>query len=415
MIANKRNKSEFILIFLILIVVYINSNHTILSDDTFFANVLSKTNIIDYTSDRYNHWSGRYLLEALMVEFIRFEFITKILIISSVVIMGYSIAIISQSKKSFRISLALFVSFLLMLDINTYSQSVFWFSGAYNYVIPISLGIFALSLYKINIKTTKFRIILISALLFFSCNNEQFGAVTLLFLAMIVCYKIGTSTLKKIDLLYFFIVLVSFLSNILAPGNKIRFNIESSKFPEYYSYGLFDKISLGMDKLNAHILSGHNYLVLALAIIILCHIIKENKTNITSVITTITCGIYITFVLSEHYNLFSFTNTISLTNGYLSGGTANPVTWREHTLYISYLFTMIFLSSIYCYLLSTIEEKKKFYLGAAISLCSISSAIMIGFSPTVYSSGTRVMFIFDITLLIVLILAMSFKRFEHED
>ncbi|WP_236298503.1 hypothetical protein, partial [Enterobacter hormaechei] len=82
---------------------------------------------------------------------------------------------------------------------------------------------------------------------------------------------------------------------------------------------------------------------------------------------------------------------------------------------ISYLFTMIFLSSIYCYLLSTIEEKKKFYLGAAISLCSISSAIMIGFSPTVYSSGTRVMFIFDITLLIVLVLAMSFKRFEHED
>ncbi|WP_233094060.1 DUF6056 family protein, partial [Enterobacter hormaechei] len=135
MIANKRNKVEFILIFLILIVVYINSNHTILSDDTFFANVLSKTNIIDYTRGRYNHWSGRYLLEALMVEFIRFEFITKILIISSVVIMGYSIAIISQSKKSFRISLALFVSFLLMLDINTYSQSVFWFSGAYNYVI----------------------------------------------------------------------------------------------------------------------------------------------------------------------------------------------------------------------------------------------------------------------------------------
>lgn len=37
---------------------------------------------------------------------------------------------------------------------------------------------------------------------------------------------------------------------------------------------------------------------------------------------------------------------------------------------------------------------------SVVLLCGVLSALMIGFSPTAYASGTRVMFLFDVSMAI---------------
>lgn len=92
-----------------------------------------------------------------------------------------------------------------------------WVSGGYNYILPFALGLYSLS----NLIHEKHRTLSVSLVaLYFSCNNEQFGAVALLVIAITTAIRKHKKSSIKYEIIYLVTAAVSFIANMLAPETK---------------------------------------------------------------------------------------------------------------------------------------------------------------------------------------------------
>ncbi|EJF7872906.1 hypothetical protein M8763_004867, partial [Escherichia coli] len=180
-----------------------------------------------------------------MVETINISYAPQLIIISSFALLSYSISKIASDDGKLSLTSLTIASILLLSVPGTSSQAILWVSGGYNYILPFALGLYSLS----NLIHEKHRTLSVSLVaLYFSCNNEQFGAVALLVIAITTAIRKHKKSSIKYEIIYLVTAAVSFIANMLAPGNKARFLAEVPNWmPDFNNLSLFDKITIGMD------------------------------------------------------------------------------------------------------------------------------------------------------------------------
>ncbi len=390
-------------IFLAVQILYNLAFRTYFGDDYFsFSKVLANNNLMEWLKNRYEVWSSRVVIEAILVFFSQNVFIWKLVNILVSLLLAYSLYRLSHG-------VSLFAVFALVLTYPVFDMgSAGWIATFLNYYWPLTFGLYSLIILDKLAREEEIRwweIILSFAAACVGTNVEQYCAAHI---AILILFTIRLILSKKYHgiwmlLCHYFIAFSSLLFIILAPGNEIRKSQETASWmKDFCEKTAIDKLVDGFERTFSVILSSSNILFLIFAVLLFACVWKKTNTASYRIIG----GFPLVVALSISFGkvntngfLEDLVNHVSLN----SGVTAQNWVWLSSYLPLT-LYGLVTASIIMAFFV-LFDEMSKAVECSFIFFTAIGTGIVMGFSPTMFISDKRTM-VFFYFLLIVLILKL---------
>lgn len=326
-----------------------------------------------------------------MVSTINYSLIWRLGIPACILLASYSIwSMTLRHVLGHRIGIPFVAVLILTIEKSVANDSVWWVTGFYNYLMPVSLGLYCLSVFIREEQASRASKALSLPLVFIACSAEQPAICVLLSCMLVAAFK------RKLSSYYMIFLIVAIASSsilFLSPGNYSRFIVESSRYmPEIHSYGLFQKVSFGLDRLHTHLRSAHNKtFLLSLILTIIFAVKTKSYKGLQGIVCTSILVIAVFIFLSIRW----YTQTrLSYLNGIFQ---FSPVNWSLFYSYTSFAFSLLTICSMLWMSLKDNANGATAFIALAVATIV---TVAIGMSPTVYESGQRVLFVFDIGLII---------------
>lgn len=374
------------------------------NDDLWFQNILNEQSITSFSIQRYNNWSSRTIIEAVLIILSNTNvslFIWKILDILMFELLAYSIykIFLKGHNKS------ILLSWILVFGILTIPVSILngagWIATTTNYLWPLALGMYVFTIIRKKCNSEKikwYEAVTYIVATIYATNQEQMAAIMFGIISIYFIYIITKKQVKQnIDIsiiVIYLITITNLVIILLCPGNKVRKIQETQNwYPIYETYGVFSKIQLGITSMMRYIIiEGRMVFIIFTGIIAYFMLITDNS------VCKKVLGIF-PFIGATFVNLFGnltmkiYPGFIELLNIYnkeeLIINSSNVMQKHLYIPILFYLFIMICII-IDLYLIFNNTKKGKFIV--IIFLAGLASRIIIGFSPTVFASGERTSF-----------------------
>ncbi len=397
-------------------------------DDIRYAKVLTNQTLVDYISYRYYNWSSRIVIESILIVLVRqnmiiWEIIDCVLYTVAV----YYVIKVFNRKNSTHIAL-LGVLLFLMYPFHEMATAG-WIATTLNYLWPFSFAMIS-AIPLINLlygKKTSLWVYVVSALaLVYAVQQEQCCALIfgLNLVYLVKCY-IKKEELNRYNI---FVILVSFVSLVFiftCPGNSIRFAEELSYwYPQYVSYGILEKIYLGLIPtfallLEEKIIFPLFYLILTVSLLLKVknrywkRFLKLNIVFILFLVVFKTC--------LDVSTLGSALDSAMVSHLASPFGAVVDLIWplKEALLVMGYetvpeinvltILIALYLLASSCLMLVKVFDGYDFLI---LFLAGFMSKFVTGFSPTVFASGPRTL-VFFYFILIAITLKMIVKLFDE--
>lgn len=332
----------------------------------------------------YNHeyltWSGRVSANGLLYLIFKINpLIYKIIAPLFILLTSYSISKVFIQKVNLKYLLLITLSFGLISH-RILGESILWITGSFNYLVPVSCGLFAMIPYIDNfyrninkIKTFLF-IITAIAIIISVLGNEQIAMVMIVF--TLIFHIIQIKKRKPVNIYLYFLttlIIVGTAINLFAPGNRVRWFQELHWLPGFNQLSLINHIELGISWFVKSISTQFISIIFSLSLIpILLKRKVKPKFNFYLFLTQI--GI---LILLKLISIFIYIPEIII-----------------NTFWILFLINL-FLLIIQC-------STQKFFTFLCL-MTGLLSLIIMWFSPTIYASANRVMYVTSLLWIIVII------------
>lgn len=423
----KSNKVKFLWVFIFSVLFlfsYFFVSYREFSDDYYFLNSVDKYGgLLDFILFRYESWSGRVILEAILVLVLKSRVLWSLLISASVLTLIFIFYDICLKDVKLNREHSLYVSMIFfLLSIPVARESVWYITGAINYIVPLScaiLSVFMIIRKKDDSVFSKMGVII---LIVIASQSEQVCVTLLaffsgyfiyyLFLRKSFCFLFEPG--RRSALLYFIVFIFGMYFLVSAPGNYVRLAAEHRYIPEFSSYSISDKIFNGLDIYNGHFTYSGNYLTKILLFSLFLSF-KSKKTS--CLIKTLKL---IVFLGALQPQLFFWMPSEAGVISYVDAGGYN--------FFVSLMITFASIISFLWLLAISFKENVGdidinadrfvyFIIVNVLMFLSFITVILIGLSPTVYQSGARVFLISDVLFMLALIFSMSIfrQRVSYED
>ncbi|KAA5974845.1 MULTISPECIES: DUF6056 family protein [unclassified Pantoea] len=388
--ANKKNLTErdvffFTVMFIFICFIGFKTGVSTSPDDVSYLTALNNAGYIDYFWKRYNSWSGRVAVEFLAVSIMPYTYALKMLVVSCYILLSYSVWRITLSERiSYHYGMPLVIMLTLMINPSVSAEAVYWAAGAFNYLVPASLGLFSVCvLMNQDAFSAKLKVISILSLIV-SSNSEQCAIIllTISFLNLTLTIKRG---LSLYSLFYYIANIVSSLILFLSPGAHKRFAIESGKFmPNFVDFSFLQKLSFGIDRYVSGIFDSAELLFTIASLLIL--LVTINKSG------------WVFRALRASFAIFILSKLVILNSEVTQQ--LSPQNWLSN---IKYIYFSIAAAHASLMLICTLESGMPLKIKTICAFCLIMGAaitVAIGLSPTVYASSQRVIFFSEISMVI---------------
>lgn len=223
------------------------------SDDN-AAYIASKENFFALINTQYFKWTGR--ISGVILSYfstktgsVFYKVINPLFLILS----GYSIARYFSKKVNVH-QLLLAILCFGVISVGALSDGVFWYSGSYSYLVPVSLSLFSMIPYADSyfrddnkIYISKFILICVTAII--AAMGQEQAAIVMVGAA--VFFHISKIIKKqKISPMFFIltaIIIIFTIIDIKAPGNSVRWNREMAvRFPDFSKLTVLQHAKLGI-------------------------------------------------------------------------------------------------------------------------------------------------------------------------
>jgi hypothetical protein len=346
---------------------------------------------MDRVIERYFTWTGRFPLELVMTSTIGISYFWKLGIPASVILLCFSICRITTNKLgvvSFGVALILFAT----IPTDIINDSSWWVTGFYNYLLPVSLAVYAFSFSYILGNRKHEQMLCIVAALYFS-YMEQAGIVYIISMLSLILLKKQARTKFNITILT--LAFVNLIICLKAPGNEMRFTLETwTWYPQYQTYGIINKLSLGLDKLHQLMTYRYNGPLIFLSTLVIFLGASGGKLK---------NSVKVAILLMITFLSISIVNSLTgffIGRSFFFNTTLDASKWSSSKIYLSYLYLLIIISAMFLILLDATIKGTINAVPIIAILLGYMSVTMMGMSPTVYASGLRVDFVFEITCII---------------
>lgn len=410
-------KNHIWVIYLILFVFMVVRHASVklgVADDVWFLEQ-SKMGLINYTQMRIQTWTSRNIIELVMLVLLNINKWAWIILDSGmfVLILHSLRKIVCSTKENDWI-----ITFFLMLVIMLFPFGTFgvagWYATTLNYVWPLALGLYGLSYITQVLSNEKISIIqqisyVIASL--YAINQEQMCALFVGFYTLFMIYSLVKH--KKVPILAYIILVLSFIMlgyHALCPGNELRKVAEmNAYYPAFYGFKLMDKLLLGVLSTIA-IGSLQPASIIFVWNVMLVYIIYKNTRNKGQYVMVLimTCIVFIISISTRYCTHRGFNIIFSIFSGYTKP--INKILLdRNAGMILIYFIGVLFISF---YVIKTNLGNKMMGISLIIIGAAICSRIVLGFSPSVFVSGTRTFVNSYFLIVIATFLCVNSRKLE---
>ncbi|WP_114193448.1 DUF6056 family protein [Edaphovirga cremea] len=394
--ANNKTLSSWLLYASVLIVGIIIACKMRLmtyADDVTFSHALDNISLVDYLIHRYKTWSGRVVIEGIMVSTITVHVFWKIMIpvcfiISSILLWSITL----KEKLSSKVGVPLVMASLLLMNAPVAGDAQWWVTGFYNYLLPTTCALF---LIKVLLSPSgKVALLSVSlALSFIATSSEQVAVFLIVTLPFLYFVNMEKRVSKRALIVAYIIVLSGSALTLLSPGSASRFSVEAARYmPQIADMNMLQKAIIGVDRLVENISYGRNICFIASLFIFLLFIVRCGRNDFLSKI----CILFsVTSLVLSMTSLSFYMKDIDYLTYYGKFYNVNFGSLKIYGCYLFYLITLI------CMAAGSIERNdgERDYRAFITLMTGCLVTIAIGLSPTAYASGERVLYVFNICLI----------------
>lgn len=352
-------------------------------------------NYLLYVYHRYFTWSSRFLLDLLMLSLPSLPTVLwKVLDVGVVIVLYWLLT--RFSGRYFEPAL------LLCTYPFMHMGSAGWIATTTIYLWPFTAALLAFFLLvhkdseeKLSCSVTYFILIIYAA------NNEILAC---LYTGALMIYLYwGRERIKKqrSQLLWIFISLIICclgVINVLAcPGNSVRIGREVTRWmPEFYKLNILEKMRICIVATLQHFTSVPNIIFMLFAFLITWHVWNKAKRKWHKV-----CGVvplFISTILTGYYFIVNIVihRNINYLQPDIMVKTGSHKFWSQMLLVILAVIYLAVVVWALCFLWKEKEEKMR---QAGIYMGGLVSRFVLVFSPTMLASGTRIYFVFYMSLI----------------
>lgn len=389
----QQNKHIIVYIALFIFMIYRHMNIQLGSGDDAWFLEKSKMNLFDYTFWRIQTWTSRNIIEIIMLIMLNLSKWVWIIIDSLMfVLILHSIRnIICLTKNNNVILTVLIALTIVCFPFNLFAEAG-WYATTLNYVWPLALGLYSLSyLMKVvnNEKITILKKILMLIGLIYAVNQEQMCAIIFGFYSLFIIYSlIKHYSIPKFVYVVVICTVVMLIYHAFCPGNAMRKIAEiAAYYPEFEYFSLIDKLTLGIVTTIAIGLINPFSIVFIWSLGLI-YIIYSNSKSIIQYVLVILITIT-TFVISISDKLLQYdimSKIYNIFSTYLQS--IKFIDYKDINIYLMMIifFTIIIIS---LYIIKSNVGFKLFILESIILAAAFCSRIILGFSASIFMSGSR--------------------------
>lgn len=417
----KNGRGAILIIFLLelFLTFFITPNRY---DDAWFLEQVTGKSILSFEIERYSNWTSRFLIEIAECFVLKTSKFLWILVEALMVTLaGYSISRLFIKKEDKAQNNFMLVFMILMYPFNA-MNSAGWASTTVNYMWPLATCLFALiPIRKIwdgdKIKFWEYPLYTIS--LIFAGNQEQTSAILCgTYILFTILMVIKNKKIHPYMLIQTIITIASIIFILTCPGNYVRTEQEIiDNFKDFEMLTLLDKISLGLTSTMGIIIKKCNLVYTMLSLICTIYVwsnYKEKLYRVVSIIPLLTICLlgvtqYITTSLFPYFG--SFRELVTAEQVMLTPANSNSL--------VNTVPLILVITNFICLILSMllIFKNLKNSIGVLVFMIGLASKIILGFSPTVFSSLERSTIFFEFCMIIDILLIWQemAKKTEKND
>ncbi|QGY29756.1 DUF6056 family protein [Pantoea cypripedii] len=363
------------------------------ADDVTFSHALDHVNLFDYLINRYKTWSGRVIIEAIMVSTITINAFWKIMIPVCFILSSYLLwSITLKERMPYQVGMPLVIFSLLIINAPVAGDAQWWVTGFYNYLLPSTCALFLLNeLLSFSSKKSTFIISVLLSLI--ATSSEQVAVFLLVSIPFIYCIDITKRSSNRTLYCAYIVVLMGSALTLLSPGSSSRFSVEAARYmPQILDMNIFQKSILGVDRLVENVAYGRNICFIFSVFSFLAFLIKRGSRDMISKVSII---FSVAVLIASLTSLSFYMKDIDYITYY---GKFYSIDFGGMKVYGCYLFYLITLVSMAVSSIEDIDGSRD-YRAFITLLAGCLVTVAIGLSPTVYASGERVLYIFNISLI----------------
>lgn len=245
----------------------------------------------------------------------------------------------------------------------------------------------------------------------YAINQEQMCALFVGFYSLFMIYSLVKH--KKVPILMYVLLVLSFIMlgyHALCPGNELRKVAEmNAYYPAFYGFKLMDKLLLGVLSTIAIGSLQPAYIIFAWNIMLIYIIYKNTKNKGQYVLVGLMT--FVTFVVSvsdRYCNHRGFYQIFNVFNDYTK--VIEHISLNMNVCLIILYFICILLISFY--VIKTNLGNKTMFLSFIIICAAFCSRVVLGFSPSIFVSGTRTFVNSYFLIVIATFLCVNSRKLE---
>ena len=381
----------------------------------YFSHRFDNNTLLEALKIRYEGWTSRLLLESLEIYF---STNMKMLSWSIANMFMYCILAASLMELTDHKADSLVASLLLVYPVLEMG-SAGWLSTFIVYLWPLATGCFAAVSLKMMAEEKKirgWRVIVTLICVVFSTNSEQFAVVYFCVLFLFAVYMFNCKRFSPKTLSFFLVQLALCLGNIIfaltCPGNAKRQIAEISTWmKDFPALSVVDKFVLGVNS-TFSAMTDRNLLFFVFLTTIVGLVFLSKKKNLY-VPASFLMGVLCLRTVGKSLAAVYFPELNALFDHVSGEMRIDSITYTTPSSYFPFVIYILLIMAV-VYILLNLSEKAEASLLMAFMFCvGILSRLIMGFSPTLYASGSRTFLFFDGVLIYLTVKALDYGLRDH--
>lgn len=372
-------------------------------DDDYFKNVNAVYSLKEFWVFRYHEWTSRNIIETVLLVMVMHPLIWKICNYFFWCSAIYMILRLTNAKGENGWFACLLLLQYPFMDMNTAG----WIATNVNYLWPLWCILFAgMALKRImqNERLGWYHYAAGIPAIIYACNLEQ-AIVILMAMFAFVCMVKFMRHEYNIPFVYIGIAvsLLSLAYIFTCPGNDNRFIEECEKnIPEFLQFSFIKKVCLGLLNVERHFIAKTDVVFTAAAVILVILVYKRTHHYWKTLVAFVpTAFLFAYSVLSRTFTFFGNVFFVSAESFEINWKSAVPL----------FILAAVIISMIYSIYQLMKDVPLQFWFMFILLGAGFASAVVMGFSPTLYLSSTRIfMYLYFILIYVVICCVVHAKE-----
>lgn len=367
------------------------------ADDVYFSNALRDRTLLEFLAMRYQRWSARVPLEAMLVLLINHVTAWRILNSLMVLLLCHGVGRLALGANATAPAATSIAFGVLMLMPARVMSVAWWVTGSFVYLWPAAFGLYG----SIRLAERSRRRPIENGLMVLATGLAVYNelvAITLLPVCLVLVFdRIRSGHRDRWDAVHVACLLANVCVVFGAPGSYARFRSEQvTWFPHYATLGLLERVDLGVGLAVRTVFDRDNLMVLVLAGGCIRLLLRRALTPVTLVLLAGPATVVAWALLLRVDHDAARLVVDAVLAGLPADAVASPLRHLGQAIAVG---AIVLLSAAVGAVLAADGASALRLSGLMAS--AFLSIVAIGFSPTVHASGHRTSFVAMVILALI--------------